>query len=79
MEVKVDRISSKRFLAAFEEAELRGRASQKYLLCKAASERRKQQAKLLREQGVDTHDLERMIEHLETSMSIHKKALEREN
>lgn len=78
MEVRLDRISHTQFLAAFNEAKSHGRSTQNYLLCKAAAERRRQQAELLKEHGVDTSDLERMIKHLEASMAVHKRAMTRD-
>lgn len=79
LEVHIDRMTHRSFLKALEEENANKRATQKFLMCKAAAERRKLQAELLKKQGVDTSDIQRMVIRLETSMAAHKRAMARNN
>lgn len=75
LEVRLDRVTHEGLLTVLKEARLQKSATQKFLICKAVAVRRREQAERLKENGVDTSDLERMIKRLETSMTAHKRAI----
>lgn len=77
LEVHLDRISHRSFLTTLKNSNAKNQATQKFLLCKAAVERKRMQAEHLKNQGVSAADIERMIIRLEASMAAHKKAMAR--
>ena len=68
-DVQLHRVRSASFAAAIEEKLMDdlARAKRDFLLCKAASMRRKKEMAVMRREGKDTSKLERMIEFLEAT------------
>ena len=71
-------VSTAAFLAQLKRSKVRslGQATQGFLLCKVAIQRRKIEITERQRCGADVSDLERMVKRLEASMRAHKALID---